>query len=142
MVQTQIPYYVTDCTKDGKCSRCGSCCSTMLPMTEKEVQTIKKWLKKHHVKEQRHNGMIGTDMTCPFRDEMKKECLIYEVRPWICRDFMCNKKPEDIWKSKIDAAHMNCNIVFMRSEFFGNDEDLNLFNEMAREVIRNAKPRS
>ena len=142
MVQTQIPYYVTDFTKDGKCSGCGSCCTTLLPMTAEEVAVIKKWLKKHPVKEQRHNAMVGIDMTCPFRDEVKRECLIYEVRPWICRDFICSKKREDIWKSKIDAAHMKCDIVFMRSEFFGNNEDSNLINEMAREVMSDAKTRT
>ena len=30
-------------------------------------------------------------LTCPYYDS--KKCLIYEVRPLICKEFYCYKKP-------------------------------------------------
>lgn len=70
--------------------------------------------------------MVGVDMTCPFRDERNKKCLIYEIRPAICRAFMCNHTYEDIMKAKLDFHKIN-RVVFMRTEFFGNREDIDFF---------------
>ena len=120
---------VTDCTIDGKCSNCGECCSNLLPLSEKEIKKIKAYIKKHGIKEQRHNAMMGVDMTCPFRDDVNKKCLIYEIRPAICRQFQCNHTKEDILKWKIDYHKIN-KVVLMRNEFFGNKEDLNFMLDM------------
>ena len=114
---------VKDYTCNGKCSNCGECCSNLLPLSRKEVKRIKAYIKKHHIKEQRHNGMVGVDMTCPFRDTANKKCLIYEIRPDICRAFMCNHAHEDIMKAKINL-HTIKQPVFMRHEFFGSKEDI------------------
>lgn len=117
---------IIDFTENGKCSNCGSCCSTMLPLSNEEVKRIKSYIKQHKIKEQRHNVMVGVDMTCPFRDERNRKCLIYPVRPAICRQFMCNHTKEDIMKAKFDFHKIN-RVVFMRAEFFGNKEDVNFF---------------
>ena len=114
---------VKDFTCNGKCSNCGECCSNLLPLSRKEVKRIKAYIKKHHIKEQRHNGMVGVDMTCPFRDNANKKCLIYEIRPDICRAFMCNHSHEDIMKAKINF-HTIRQPVFMRHEFFSSKEDI------------------
>ena len=119
-------FELTDFTVGGKCSNCGECCSNLLPLSVGEIKTIKNYIKKHGIKEQRHNAMIGTDMTCPFRDDANKKCLIYKIRPQICRAFMCNHGKEDIMKSKL-YFHRTNKVVFMRNEFFGNPEDINLF---------------
>ena len=50
---------VSDKTQDGKCSNCGQCCSDLLPLSEKEVRAIKKYISEHHIKEQRHNVATG-----------------------------------------------------------------------------------
>lgn len=113
---------ITNFTVNGKCSNCGACCSNLLPLSDKEVQEIKRYVKKHNIKEQRHNAFSGYDMTCPFRDEVNKKCLIYPIRPAICRQFMCNHTIADIRKAKVDFHKIN-RIVFMRNEFFGNKED-------------------
>lgn len=91
---------VTDFTQNGKCSNCGECCSNLLPLSEREIRTIKSYIKRNKIKEQRHNARVGTDMTCPFRDEANKKCLIYSVRPQICRSFMCNHDVKDIEKKQ------------------------------------------
>lgn len=124
---------VTDFTIDGKCSSCGACCSNLLPLSEQEVNRIKAYIKKHGIKEQRHNFVVGVDMTCPFRDERNKKCLIYNIRPAICREFMCNHSHEDIMRAKLNYHEKN-RVVFMRSEFFGNTEDIKFVCEIMREV--------
>lgn len=124
---------IIDFTENGKCANCGSCCSTMLPLSNKEVKRIKSFIKQHKVKEQRHNVMVGVDMTCPFRDERNRKCLIYPVRPAICRSFMCNHTKEDIMKAKFDFHKIN-RVVFMRAEFFGNKEDVNFFADIMGSV--------
>lgn len=122
---------VTDYTIEGKCSNCGECCSNALPLSAGEIKIIKNYIKKHNIKEQRHNYRVGTDMTCPFRDEANRKCLIYDVRPQICKQFVCNHTIEDIQKSKLDLHRIN-RVVFMRNEFFGNPEDVNWFSNVLR----------
>lgn len=113
---------IKDYTVNGKCSGCGECCSNLLPVSNMEIKTIKAYIKKHKVKEQRHNAMMGIDMTCPFRDDVRKKCLIYEVRPAICRHFICNYTMKDILKAK-KHFHENREVILMRSEFYGSSKD-------------------
>ena len=124
-----MEFDITDFTENGKCSNCGQCCSNLLPMSEQEIKRIKAYIKKHRIKEQRHNVAVGIDMTCPFRDEANRKCLVYEVRPAICRKFMCNHKTEDIMKAKFDLHRIN-QVVLMRKEFYGSNEDFDLFKEL------------
>ena len=95
----------------------------MLPMSNREVKRIKDYIKQHGIKEQRHNFATAVDMTCPFRDTINRKCLIYDVRPTICSQFMCNHELEDIMKAKFNLHEIN-QVVFMRHEFYGNDEDV------------------
>lgn len=88
---------VYDFTKDGKCIGCGNCCSNLLPLTNKEIREIKKYIEKHNIKKQDHKLFVlaknQIDMMCPFLDDSKPKhkCTIYEVRPFICRDFICSR---------------------------------------------------
>lgn len=129
---------VTDYTKDGKCSDCGACCSDLLPISAEEIATIKRYIRKHNIKESRHNVMMGVDMTCPFRDEAKRCCTIYPVRPMICRQFMCNHTAEDIRRAKWMAME-KYKPVCMRSVFYRNGEETDFFlalNHIAAELRR------
>ena len=63
------------------CTNCGKCCG-IIPATNKEVETIRKYIAENDIK-----PIKGDMATCPFRDEVKKKCLIYPVRPLICRLF-------------------------------------------------------
>ena len=45
---------IYDFTKDGKCSGCGQCCSVYLPLSPGKIKEIKRYIKKHHIKEQKH----------------------------------------------------------------------------------------
>lgn len=115
---------IYDFTKNGKCIQCGSCCSNLLVMTAEEIETIHKYIKKHNIKERKHILPLAEptiDMTCPFLDDSKscEKCTIYEVRPRICRDFICcpsKRQPMNDLKHKL-----KCGIVDVRNEFFGKD---------------------
>lgn len=108
-----------DMTIDGKCSQCGACCSRCLPLSSKEIITIKQYIKAHNIKPYRHLFPVSKeayDLTCPFMDDskLKEKCRIYPVRPEICRQFICkgDKKP-----FKMKATRYE--VIDVREEFFG-----------------------
>lgn len=112
---------VYDFTKNGECSNCGACCSDWLPVSESEVNAIRKYVTKHGIKERRHTPPTVQpvmDLTCPFRNELKRKCDIYPVRPAICRDFRCDKPKKEIWANK-RMYHGKYSVVNMRETFFG-----------------------
>ena len=89
-------------TKDGKCSHCGECCSALLPVTQEEYKTILDYVKSHHIKECRHALPLAgqtIDLTCPFLNTEKatEKCMIYPVRPLICRKFTCDSRQRPEW---------------------------------------------
>lgn len=111
-----------DLTCNGECTQCGNCCSNILPMTKNEIDAIRRYIAKKHIKEQKHSypfSQESIDMTCPFLDNSKpkEKCAIYAVRPRICRDFICcpsRRKPmEDL------GYKLQCKIIDVRKEFFG-----------------------
>lgn len=75
MNNIEVKELITDFTINSKCSNCGQCCSDLLPMSEFEVSRIKHFITKNNIKEQRHNSMMGVDITCPFRDEATRNVL-------------------------------------------------------------------
>ena len=85
-------FKITDNTICGKCSKCGECCSNFLPVTQNEVDIIEEYVIKNNIKPQKQNLIMKQQLTCPYYDG--KKCLIYEVRPLICKAFYCNKMPD------------------------------------------------
>lgn len=111
---------VYDLTKDGKCSQCGQCCTNFLPMSEKELKTIKRHVKKHHIKPQKH--LMPTveptlDFTYPLRNDEEWKCMCYEVRPQICRSFLCSNPKNGILATKSEF-HAKYRVVDMRKEIW------------------------
>ena len=110
---------VYDFTDNGKCTQCGACCSNYLPMTQKEIATIHRFVKKHDIKEFKHLFPVSNDtfdMTCPFMDDskQKEKCKIYSVRPEICKQFICSKE-----KKPFNGHWQQYSVVDMRKEFYG-----------------------
>lgn len=70
------------------CTNCGKCCG-IIPATSEEVEAIRSYIAENDIKPVR-----SYTSTCPFRDEAQKKCLIYPVRPLICRLFGVAKKAE------------------------------------------------
>lgn len=82
-----------DHTIDGECAMCGRCCSAVLCVSDSEVSKIKHYLGQHpEVKMIDRNNVLQKDFidVCPFLSE-ENRCQIYEVRPEICRRFICSK---------------------------------------------------
>lgn len=97
-IKGQANYYI-----NGKCSNCDECCIEFLPLTKGEVETIRQYVQKHNIPEQRHFNGKDLYLTCPFRDSKNKRCSVYPVRPWICRKFRCNQSKKEIEDNKIKA---------------------------------------
>lgn len=76
----------------GKCSKCGECCSPYLPVSQSEIDTIQKYVIEHKIRPQKQMLVMQNRLSCPYYDG--KKCLIYEVRPLICKEFYCYKKPD------------------------------------------------
>ena len=123
-IETIIQDYkdgVYDFTDNGKCIGCGQCCSRFLPASKREIDTIRRYITKHNIGKQEHGLNVFSkpayDLTCPFLNTTKKnkKCAIYEVRPFICRDFICCKGKIPDKKLMAD----NRTIVDFTEEFFG-----------------------
>lgn len=99
-----------DYTCNGKCSNCGNCCIPWLPITKHEYKTIKEYIKRHKIKPQVLQEGNDYYMDCCFHDRKNKKCTIYEVRPEVCKNFMCSSSCEKIDKDRKhydDRAHFN-----------------------------------
>lgn len=90
---------ISDNTCNHQCSKCGSCCGLFIPFTEKELSVIKDYVKANNIQPYNRNKTDGFYAQCCFYDMDNKKCLIYEVRPYACRDFKCDHKD---WKKKRD----------------------------------------
>ena len=114
-------------TEHGCCSNCGECCANLIPISESEIKAIKKYIKAHNIKQQW--GAIPIpfrtapvlDLGCPFRDGSAKKCLIYPVRPAVCRNFRCDKQVGEVLKFK-EKLIIKYGVCEMRSTFFGNEK--------------------
>ena len=82
---------ITDNSCCGKCSKCGECCTNFLPITQKEVKIIQDYVIANKIRPQKQMLVMQNRLTCPYYNG--KNCLIYEVRPLICKEFYCYKKP-------------------------------------------------
>lgn len=121
------PHKVVDCTINGQCSQCGGCCSNTLPLTPQEIIAIKQYVKANNIQPSHAPGLLlrrecTYDNTCPFLDhtKSKEKCKIYEVRPHICRTFICSDK--DLSRYVNDPKYLEeiRTPVAMREIFFPN----------------------
>lgn len=82
---------ITDNSICGQCSKCGECCTNLLPVSQEEVDIIQKYVMENKIRPQKQMLVMQNRLTCPYYNG--KKCLIYEVRPLICKEFYCYKKP-------------------------------------------------
>jgi len=87
-------------------------------MTHTELKRLKSYVKKHKIKPQKANLPLVNfvDLTCPFRDNKNKKCLVYHIRPVICKQFICNHTKRDIFNLEKNKPK-DFTIVNMRKEF-------------------------
>lgn len=81
---------ITDNSVCGNCSKCGECCTNFLPVTQKEIDEIQKYVIKNNIRPQKQMLIMQNRLSCPYYDG--KKCLIYKARPLICKEFYCYKK--------------------------------------------------
>ena len=125
---------ITDYTCNGKCSCCGQCCGDILHLSHKEIKRIKQYVKENKIQPTAKNIFVAYDNTCPFRDNGNMKCKIYEVRPEICRNFLCSLTNEDIYNNR---EHNNQNKLArsMRQLFYNDDENAKFMSEYLKLLI-------
>lgn len=100
---------ITDNSICGKCSKCGECCTNFLPVSQREIDEIQQYVIKNNIKPQKQMLVMQNRLTCPYHNG--KKCLIYEVRPLICKEFYCYKKIDiDVAKKFVDDTYVLVNM--------------------------------
>lgn len=112
---------ITNFTDKGKCIGCGQCCSDILHLSEQEIEKIDNYIKNRNIKPNKYRGDLNT--ICPFRNETLKICMIYEVRPDICRVFKCDQSPTEIEKNK-ELFNSKKLPRSMRAVFFNDNRNI------------------
>jgi Fe-S-cluster containining protein len=89
-------------TCNHKCSGCGECCTAFIPITKKELMIIKKYVKDNNIEGNYLSTESGQNLYafCPFLNKENHKCNIYEVRPYVCRKFKCDKNKETLIKER------------------------------------------
>lgn len=100
-------------TKNGKCIKCGECCSNFLPLSLSEIETIRHFVSDHRITANNRRGI------CPFLNS-KRICAIYNIRPLICKLFKCNQKAPS-YKDFVLLAKEARDLVNVRNTFFSSD---------------------
>ena len=109
-----------------ECSNCGECCSNILLISDKEQKAIKKYIREHNIKPLNKQSLLaGYIDVCPFRDKEQKNCIIYSVRPEICRKFNCfNSVKENLNYKELQAVNMLK--TFFPTEFCEDTSEMQL----------------
>ena len=123
---------------ENACVQCGRCCANILMLSPKEIKLIKEYIQDNNIKViNRNNFLLLEDVNiCPFLkdDADKAECLIYEVRPSICRSFSCNPKfSKEMEYENVEAINM----LFTfggPNQFSVKAPDLTLLNTRIKEL--------
>ena len=117
---------VQNLTDGGKCAMCGECCKDILPLDFVEVGRIEKYIRAHHISPQDHHVSSKTiDMVCPFLNYKTKKCVIYPVRPKICKGFICSLSSASL--SALQAERQSAGqMLSMRAQFFGDDSQIRM----------------
>lgn len=134
----------TNYCKNHQCSKCGQCCTPLLPITRHEEKVIRSYIKENNIKPEDYEMGNSVNLQCCFYDRKNKCCKIYKVRPKICQSFKCDRNIEDLEKEKMAnhrRAHYNhiektCdmpkNVTDMRLLFY--DDPRTLVNIIIYEI--------
>ena len=91
------------------CRRCGVCCSSAFLAlanvpADQDREGLARWLSYHGCEPMRYPGengdVLAVKIPLPCKhlacepESGKTSCLIYESRPRVCRDYLCDKAKE------------------------------------------------
>lgn len=83
-------------TDNGQCSRCGGCCSSVLPLSENDIAALKSFSAITGFEPRIPDGHDIVYAHCPFLVDNKttgtKDCAAYASRPAVCRIFICSNR--------------------------------------------------
>lgn len=87
-------YEPINCTCNGKCSKCGECCGTILPLDQDDIDIMLNYILKNNIFPQKQILVMKQKAQCPYyTGNHEKGCSIYAARPKICRIFKCDEIP-------------------------------------------------
>ncbi|MGL5713374.1 MAG: YkgJ family cysteine cluster protein [Paraclostridium sp.] len=109
------------------CNNCGGCCGPV-PISEREYKLIYDYCIENNVVP----ILYLEDYTCPFRDNKKKVCLIYEVRPTICKLFGVSEGMEC---DNGNTYNMNGYKYILKDP----NKDLNGMNKLVADLVKGRK---
>lgn len=120
-----------------QCKKCGNCCSNILMVSSNEIDTIKKYIKKHNISPINRQSIFTEYIDiCPFlkKENGETKCLIYDVRPNICKRYQCYEEP------KYDLDYRNLKAINMLKTFYPNEfcQEVDL-TELNNRIKRNQK---
>lgn len=118
---------IKDNTIRKKCSKCGECCSCFLPICQEELDIIQEYVIKNNIKPQTQMLVMQNRVACPYYDG--KKCLIYQVRPLICKEFYCNME------INIEAAQRFMNKKYVNVNMWEIAKEI----EKERKMVRKEK---
>ena len=100
--------------KNPSCNNCNECCSLLTMITPEEYKFYLKYFTKD--KKGREIFIQGVtrwvetgrklnsfNMICPFTSKTRR-CLIYKIRPQICKEFHCSPNLNKLNKSIIENS--------------------------------------
>lgn len=126
---------------NGKCSRCGECCTPFIPITNKEYKIIKKYIKENNIQCENQADGNNVYITCCFYNRKERKCNIYEVRPEVCRRFRCCNTMQQInarkkyFNDRADINKLGGKIQGMDEVFYGK-------LDMLLYIIQDLKPQN
>ena len=112
-LQHQINCKVVD-LKNPNCNNCNECCSLLSMITPEEYQFYLKYFstdkKGREIFKQGVTRWVeisrklnSFNMMCPFISKTKR-CLIYQIRPKVCKEFHCSPSLNKLDKSSIENS--------------------------------------
>jgi uncharacterized protein len=99
------------------CNNCGRCCTESSPIfihkdELRPLLTINSNLKHEIIQNKYYpeHFMFKEDKPCKFHDSKSKKCIIYDIRPQVCRNYPLMMVGKDRGHNIINLRH-NCNYV-------------------------------
>jgi Fe-S-cluster containining protein len=105
-----------------ECKNCNECCSNVIPISIDEYNKIKFYLKTkegkeilHKIKSKKIPLAQNVEVNyCKFSYNMK--CLIYDIRPNICRYFHCDEKLRN--DNEMQRKFKNVKYIYFLSDLY------------------------
>lgn len=109
-----------------KCVGCGRCCGHYLPLSDEDIKRVKSYIEKHDIIPR------WTGIDCPFLAD-NRTCVVYEVRPAICRAYHCDVRKVNVMGMDPDDYHVyNTERLFI----YGDDARYDYLKELAGAMRR------